>query len=61
MTASPKRLEAVNHFASEMDHFSECILNDTAAKTPGEMGLADMRIIEAIHEAIGSGRAVRVG
>ena len=44
-----------------MDHFSDCILNNRDVRTPGAMGLADMRIIEAIGEAARTGRAVRVG
>jgi len=47
-----------NHFAGEMDHFAECILNDTSPLTPGEEGLKDMRIIAAIYEAARTGRAV---
>jgi glucose-fructose oxidoreductase len=45
-----------NHFAGEMDHFADCIINDTPPLTPGEEGLKDMRIIEAIYEAARSGR-----
>jgi predicted dehydrogenase len=55
---SELRLRAVNQFAAEMDHFSECILNNQQPRTPGEMGLADMRIITAIHEAARSNRTV---
>ncbi len=47
-----------NHFASEMDHFAECILNDSAPLTPGEEGLKDMRIIGGIYEAARTGRTV---
>jgi predicted dehydrogenase len=53
-------LEAVNHFTAEMDYFSGCVLENTAPRTPGEMGLADMRIIAAIEEAARSGRAVKI-
>ena len=55
------QIRQVNHFAAEMDHFSDCILNNRDVRTPGAMGLADMRIIEAIGEAARTGRAVRVG
>jgi predicted dehydrogenase len=47
-----------NHFAGELDHFAESILNDTAPLTPGEEGLKDMRIITAIYEAARTGRTV---
>ena len=50
----------VNHFAAEMDDFSDCIQNGKATRTPGEMGLADVRIIEAIEQAIDSGGTVDI-
>jgi predicted dehydrogenase len=54
------RLNPVNHFAAEMDHFSECILQNKDPLTPGEEGLADMRVIAAIEEAARSARAVKL-
>lgn len=54
------KFKEVNHFAAEMDHFSECVLSDKDCRTPGEEGLADMRVIEAIHEAAKTGKTVRV-
>jgi predicted dehydrogenase len=53
-------LEAVNHFTAEMDYFSGCVLENTAPRTPGEMGLADLRIIAAIEEAARTGRSVKL-
>ncbi len=50
----------VDHFAAEMDHFSDCVLDGTDPRTPGEMGLADVRVIEAIEEAVRSGVTVDV-
>jgi predicted dehydrogenase len=50
----------VNHFAAEMDHFSDCVLYGKDPRTPGEEGLADMHVIAAIEEAARTGRAVRV-
>lgn len=45
-------LQAKNHFAQEMDHFSSVTLSEESCHTPGEMGLADMRILEALNESI---------
>ena len=53
-------LEAVNHFAAQMDHFAECILNDEEPLTPGEEGLKDHPVMAAIEEAAATGRRVRV-
>ncbi|MDY3560431.1 Gfo/Idh/MocA family oxidoreductase [Gemmata sp. JC673] len=54
------KLTEVDHFAAEMDHFSECVLANKAPRTPGEEGLADMRVIEAIDEATKTGRTAAV-
>ncbi len=51
-------IEQVNHFAAEMDHFSKSILENTEPHTPGEMGLADLRIIKALKESIKTGKPV---
>jgi predicted dehydrogenase len=50
----------VDHFAAEMDHFAGCVLGDKEPLTPGEEGLADMVVIEAINEAAAGGRTVKV-
>ncbi|GAB4463086.1 MAG: Gfo/Idh/MocA family oxidoreductase [Armatimonadaceae bacterium] len=47
-----------NHFAREMDHLSECVLKDKTPKTPGEEGLADLRVMMAIYEAARTGKTV---
>lgn len=36
-------------FMREAEHFSSCIIEDKTPKTPGEEGLRDMRLIEAIY------------
>jgi glucose-fructose oxidoreductase len=48
----------VDHFAAEMDHFSECIQKGTDPRTPGEEGLRDLRIMMAIYEAARAARTV---
>ena len=51
-------LGQVNHFAAEMDHFSKCILEDLEPRTPGALGLADLRILAALEESVSTGRPV---
>jgi predicted dehydrogenase len=58
--ASEVLIEQVNHFAAEMDHFSDCVLNGTKLRMPGEMGLADMKIMAAIAEAARTGKTVQI-
>jgi predicted dehydrogenase len=53
-------LPHVDHFAAEMDHFSDCILNDKQPATPGEEGLADMKVIAAIQESARTGKRVKL-
>jgi predicted dehydrogenase len=48
----------VDHFAAEIDHFSECVANGTDPLTPGEEGLRDLKIMMAIYEAARSGKTV---
>ena len=40
-----------NHFTAEMDHMSECVMQNKEPLTPGEEGLRDIKLITAIYEA----------
>ena len=51
-------MPAAARMTAEMDHLPDCIRNNREVHASGAMGLADLRIIEAIGEAA---RAVRVG
>ena len=53
-------IPAKNQFAAEMDHFSECVLEDKKPHTPGEEGLQDQRIMEAIYQSAREGRPVKL-
>lgn len=57
---SELKIEQQNHFALEMDAFAQAILNNKPIRSPGNDGLADMRVIAAIEEAARTGRAVKV-
>jgi predicted dehydrogenase len=50
-----------NHFAAEMDDFAQCILQEKQTRTPGEIGLQDMKIIMAAYESARTGRPVKLG
>jgi predicted dehydrogenase len=54
------QIEEKDQFALEMDHFAECILEGKTPHTPGEEGLKDHRIMEAIYESARTGRIVKV-
>jgi predicted dehydrogenase len=49
-----------NQFALEIDHFSDCILNAKQPYTPGEEGLQDHVIMEAIYESARTGKPVQL-
>jgi predicted dehydrogenase len=49
-----------DHFALEMDHMSECVMNNKETVTPGEEGLRDLRIMMAIYEAARSGKTIKL-
>jgi len=50
----------VNQQAVQMDAFADCILNDRASRVPGEEGLRDMKVIEAIYRAAETGERVPI-
>ncbi|SRR5579871_152113 len=52
--ASPKQ------FTREADHFSQCILENKDPRTPGEEGLRDMKLIEAIYKSATADKPVAV-
>ena len=53
-------IEAKDQFALEMDHMAECVMKNLQPHTPGEEGLQDQRLMEAIYESARTGRAVKV-
>ena len=55
-----RRFGERNQFAREMDHFAECIRADRQPHTPGEEGLQDQRLMEAIYQAAQGGSAVKL-
>jgi len=59
-TIEQRDLPEIDHFAAEMDHMSDCVVQDTEPLTPGEEGLRDLTIIRAIYEAAQSGKTVKL-
>jgi predicted dehydrogenase len=55
-----KRFAKSDQFAPELLYFSNCILKDEAPEPSGEEGLADVRIIEALHRSARTGRWVKL-
>ena len=53
-------IEAKDQFAAEMDHMALCVMRNLEPHTPGEEGLQDHRLIEAIYESARTGKSVKV-
>jgi predicted dehydrogenase len=52
------QIAAADHFAQEMDHMADCVLKDQKPRTPGEEGLRDMVLMDAIYRAARDQRTV---
>jgi len=53
-------LDVPDQFATEMDAFAKCILEDKPSKVSGEEGLKDMLAVEAIYKSIETRASVKV-
>jgi len=59
-----RSVEALNpgdtgtQFAAQLDHFADAIRDNVDLRTPGAMGLRDLRLIEAIYAAAETGAPV---
>ncbi len=49
-----------NQFALEMDHLSECVMENKQPKTPGQEGLQDVKLMSAIYEAARTNRKIEL-
>jgi predicted dehydrogenase len=54
------QIDPQDQFAREIDHMSVCVKSDITPHTPGEEGLQDQRIMEAIYESARTGRVVKI-
>jgi predicted dehydrogenase len=54
----PLAFPEVDQFATEMDNFADCIINNRPTSVPGEMGLRDVRTMMALYEAARTGKTV---
>lgn len=54
----PLNYPVINQQATQMDEVADCIANNKPMRVPGEEGLKDMRVVEAIYQSIASGEKV---
>jgi predicted dehydrogenase len=50
----------VNQQALQMDDFVQCIHQNKTSRIPGEEGLKDMKVVEAIYRSIASGQKEKI-
>lgn len=55
-----RSLPVLDHFALEMDHMSECVMQNKEPLTPGEEGQRDLKIIMAVYSAAKTGKTVNL-
>jgi len=55
-----RQFPETDQFGAEAAYFAECILTDRDPKPDGEEGLADVRVVIAVEDAIRSGRPQRI-
>lgn len=53
-------IEAQDQFALEMDHMAQCIMDNKQPYTPGEEGLQDQKLMEAIYQSAKEKRVIAV-
>ena len=49
-----------NQFSLEMDHFAQCVRSGAKPRTPGEEGLQDQVVMDAIYQSARTGRPVQL-
>jgi predicted dehydrogenase len=54
------QIPETDQFANELDHMADCVMNNREVYTPGEEGLQDQRIIDAIFESVKKQRIVKL-
>ena len=50
----------IDQFAAEMDDFARCVLEGQPTKVPGEEGMRDVRIMQAVYESARLGKPVEL-
>jgi predicted dehydrogenase len=56
----PFAFPEIDQFAAEMDDFAACVRDGRPTRVPGEEGLRDVRIMEALYRAAETGREIKM-
>lgn len=58
--AATREFAKRDQFAAELIYFADCILKDREPEPSGEEGFADVRVIDALHRSLRTGKPVRL-
>jgi predicted dehydrogenase len=58
--AGQMNFSPVNQQVLQMDDFADCVMRNKNTIVPGEMGLQDIKIVEAIYRSIASGKKEKI-
>jgi predicted dehydrogenase len=57
----PMNIPNINQQAAQMDDFANCVTTKKATRVPGEEGLKDMKVVDAIYRSLDSGKQEKIG
>lgn len=57
----PMNIPNINQQAAQMDDFANCINTKKPTRVPGEEGLKDMLVVDAIYRSLASGKQEKIG
>lgn len=61
VNGNPMKYAQVIQQAAQMDDFANCVIKNKPSRVPGEEGLNDMRVVDAIYRSLDSGKWEKIG
>lgn len=61
VNGKPMTFPQIIQQAAQMDDFANCVVNNKPTRVPGEEGLKDMKVVDAIYRSLASGNWEKIG
>jgi predicted dehydrogenase len=61
INGTPMTFPQIVQQAAQMDDFATCVTRNVRSRVPGEEGLKDMRVVDAIYRSLDSGKWEKIG
>jgi len=61
VNGNPMKFPQIIQQAAQMDDFATCIDTNNPTRVPGEEGLKDMKVVDAIYKSLDSGKWEKIG